>query len=213
MSKHTMIMVGEIVLVVIILGSIFIKVTAKPPTDQAVPAAASGDEMADHHKPKPADTTVFSALLDQEAPDFTLTTFEGKSVRLSDFRGKNVLLFFNEGLMCYPACWEQIAAFGQDENFSKSNTVVLNITVDPKAQWERAVSQMPKLATATVLLDTDKSVSAKYGVLSLESSMHRGQFPGHTYVLIDKEGKIRYQLDDPQMAVRNKQLLEAAARL
>ena len=213
MSKHTLLMVGEVVLAVVILGSIFIKITAKPPTDQTTAAVASGDEMADHHKPKPADSSVFSALLDQEAPDFTLSTFGGKNIRLADFKGKNVVLFFNEGLMCYPACWDQIAAFGQDGDFGKSNTVVLNITVDPKAQWERAVAQMPKLATATVLLDTDKSVSTKYGVMSLDSSMHRGQFPGHTYVLIDKEGIIRYLLDDPQMAVRNKQLLEEAAKL
>ena len=213
MSKPTLLMVGEVILAVIILGSIFIKITAKPPTDQTTAAVASGDEMADHHKPKPTDSGVFSALIDQVAPDFTLSTFEGKNIRLADFKGKNVVLFFNEGLMCYPACWDQIAAFGQDGDFGKSNTVVLNITVDPKAQWERAVAQMPKLATATVLLDTDKSVSTKYGVMSLDSSMHRGQFPGHTYVLIDKEGIIRYLLDDPQMAVRNKQLLEEAAKL
>ena len=213
MSKYTMLMVGEVVLAVVILGSMFIKVTTKSPTDLTSPTAASGDEMADHHKSKPADTAAFRGLMDDTAPDFELATFEGKKVKLSELRGKNVLLFFNEGLMCYPACWEQIAAFGQDGDFSKSNTVVLNITVDPKAQWERAVAQMPKLATATVLLDTDKSVSSKYGVMSLESSMHRGQFPGHTYVLIDKEGVIRYLLDDPQMAVRNKQLLEEAAKL
>jgi peroxiredoxin len=33
------------------------------------------------------------------APDFTLTDYTGKQVRLSDFHGKNVLLVFNRGFI------------------------------------------------------------------------------------------------------------------
>ena len=33
------------------------------------------------------------------APDFTLTDYTGKPVRLSDFRGRNVLLVFNRGFI------------------------------------------------------------------------------------------------------------------
>ena len=207
MSKTTVIVI-EAVLAVVILGSIFFKATSAPPTPVPV-----SDPMADHHKPKPADASIFSGLINQPAPDFTLPTFDGKNIQLSQMRGKNVLLFFNEGLMCYPACWDQITAFGADSGFAAANAVVLNITVDPQSQWQQAIVKMPKLAAATVLLDTQKETSAKYGVLSLESSMHRGQFPGHTYVLIDKKGIVRFQLDDPTMAIRNKQLLEEIAKL
>jgi peroxiredoxin len=36
--------------------------------------------------------------LNQPAPDFTLLDFNGRTVRLADFRGrKNVLLVFNRG--------------------------------------------------------------------------------------------------------------------
>jgi peroxiredoxin len=36
--------------------------------------------------------------INQPAPDFTLPDFEGKLVRLTDFRGKkNVILVFNRG--------------------------------------------------------------------------------------------------------------------
>ena len=33
------------------------------------------------------------------APDFELADYTGKPVRLSDFRGRNVLLVFNRGFM------------------------------------------------------------------------------------------------------------------
>ena len=36
--------------------------------------------------------------IDKEAPDFTLTTFDGEEISLIDFRGKkNILLVFNRG--------------------------------------------------------------------------------------------------------------------
>ncbi len=65
---------------------------------------------------------------------------------------------------------------------------------------------MPELGDSTILLDLTKNVSKEYGALSLPSSMHKGQFPGHTYLIVDKEGVIRFIKDDPQMAVRNDEL-------
>jgi peroxiredoxin len=39
-------------------------------------------------------------VIDTLAPDFSLTDFQGRSVRLSDFRGSsNVLLVFNRGFI------------------------------------------------------------------------------------------------------------------
>ncbi|OGM07458.1 hypothetical protein A3E15_00985 [Candidatus Woesebacteria bacterium RIFCSPHIGHO2_12_FULL_42_9] len=67
---------------------------------------------------------------------------------------------------------------------------------------------MPELGSSTVLLDVDKKVTSAYGVLTLNSSMHRGQFPGHTYIIVDKEGVVRFLLDDADMRIRNKELLE-----
>ena len=33
--------------------------------------------------------------------------------------------------------------------------------------------------------------------------MHKGTYPGHTYILIDKQGIIRFTYDDPTMAIQN----------
>ncbi len=176
-------------------------------------AAGSGDSTADHHKPKPVDSAVFDGLIGKAAPEFTAISYEGKQVSLKDYRGQNVLLFFNEGLMCYPACWNQIVAFGKDTTFKQKNTVVLNITVDSKEEWKKAIDKMPELSGNTVILDPDRTVANLYGVLSLNSSMHRGQFPGHTYILIDKDGIVRFTKDDDQMAVRNNELITEINKL
>src|SRR3972149_7905785 len=147
------------------------------------PQAPVVDTMANHHTPRSADSNVFDSLMGKQAPDFTLESYDGKKYTLRRLKSKNVILFFNEGLMCYPSCWNQIAAFGSDSEFSKKNTVVFNITVDSKNDWKDAVNKMPELAKATVLFDSERIVSSAYGVLTLGSSMHRGQFPGHSYVI------------------------------
>ncbi|HCE30960.1 TPA: hypothetical protein DEQ89_03010 [Candidatus Daviesbacteria bacterium] len=162
--------------------------------------------MASHHGGgTPADATIFNSLLGKIAPDFTLEDYSGKKIILSELKGKNVILFFNEGLMCYPACWNQIAAFGKDTELAKK-AVIFNITADPKNNWKQAIDKMPELAGATVLFDSNRQISQKYGVLTLPSSMHKGQFPGHTYVIINKEGIIKFVRDDVTMAVRNNEL-------
>lgn len=217
-QKHTVIIATEVIIAVVILGSIFIKSTSQPSTTQSAQTSSStssgsNNSMADHHKPKPVDSAVFDALLGKQAPDFTLPSDDGKQVSLKDYRGQNVVLFFNEGLMCYPACWNQIVAFGKDDTFKSKNTVIVNITVDSKDDWKKAIDKMPELAGNTVLLDPNREVANIYGVLALNSSMHRGQFPGHTYVLIDKEGIVRFVKDDAQMAVRNQELLTEVGKL
>jgi peroxiredoxin Q/BCP len=152
-------------------------------------------------------------LMGKEAPDFTLYNFDNKKVSLSDYKGKKVVLFFTEGVMCYPACWNQIAAFGKDDVFKKDDTAVLTVVVDTKGEWDRAVKKMPELLSSQVLFDASKSVSEEYGVLSLASSMHKGQFPGHTYLVLDKDGIVKFIMDDPKMAVRNDELKAALEKL
>lgn len=167
-------------------------------------AGKSKEQPMDHSAH--GDAGKLNEWVGKEAPNFSLYSFQGKKVSLAEQRGKRVVLFFTEGVMCYPACWNQIAAFGKDNSFNNDNTTVLIITVETRGDWERAVKKMPELAAATVLLDSGKNVSNEYGVLMLPSSMHKGQYPGHTYLILDKNGVVRYVKDDPEMGVRNEEL-------
>lgn len=157
--------------------------------------------------PSPRQSSaVLTAMVGKTAPDFNLPDQTGQTVSLNSLRGKKVVLFFNEGITCYPACWNQMAALATDAALNGSGVVSLSVVVDKPSQWTEAFKQMPDLAKGRILFDTSKEVSGRYGVLSLPSSMHRGMAPGHTYVLIDQKGIVRDIKDNPPMTVINDQI-------
>lgn len=158
------------------------------------------------------DKGSLSAMVGKPAPDFNLKSYDGRSFSLSQQRGKKVVLFFNEGIMCYPACWNQMAALG-DPKLNSEQVVSASIVADKADEWLQAVKKMPELGSGTILLDTNKSVSAKYDMMSLPSSMHRGSLPGHTYIIIDKEGIVRYTFDDPSMGIQNDILISELEKI
>lgn len=154
----------------------------------------------------PGTETKEQSWIGQKAPDFELEDFDGNKINLTSLKGKNVVLFFSEGLMCYPACWDQMAKLGADDRFNNEKTVSYSIIMDQKSEWQKAFDKMPELRSTKVLFDVYGTASRSYKALDLDSSMHRGRYPGHTYFVIDKEGVIRYFLDDPQMGLRNDQI-------
>jgi len=144
-----------------------------------------------------------SDLIDKPLPAIQLYDKDGKKYSMDSLRGKNVVLFFSEGIMCYPACWDQIASFGTDQRFNSPDTVAISVVTDSPQEWEPAKNKMPDLAKATMLFDQNLTVSKQLALLSLPSSMHVGGIPGHTYIVLDKQGVVRYVFDDPRMANNN----------
>lgn len=154
-----------------------------------------------------------TSMVGKAAPDFSLQDRNGTTYALKDLKGKNVVLFFNEGVMCYPACWNQVASLGSDDRFKGSDVAAFSVVVDSPSEWADAVAKMPELGAAAVLHDVGGNVSRDFGMLQTRSSMHYGQLPGHTYVVIDKQGIVRHVFDDPNMALHNDQLAEELEKL
>lgn len=193
-----------VILTAIIVVSVGIFIAAGNNQNQSPHNATHGD---------PASAGSFEALKGKPAPDFTLTSYDGKTYTLSELRGKKVVLFFSEGLMCYPACWNQIAALGKDVRLNSSEVITLSIVPDMREEWVEAVQRMPDLGKEPILLDSDNAVSNTYGMLNLPSSMHPGSKPGHTYVIMDARGVVRYTKDDLNMGIQNQTLVNELAKI
>lgn len=168
-----------------------------------------GNNKSDTSNQPPA----LNKMVGQPASDFNLMSYDGQPWQLSSQRGKKVVLFFSEGIMCYPACWNQMAALGTDKELNNKQVVSASIVTDTAEQWSQAVSKMPELGKGTILMDADKTVSRQYGMLTLGSSMHPGNTPGHTYLLLDEKGVVRWTLDDPAMGIHNAELIKQLAQI
>ena len=133
------------------------------------------------------------ALVQKEAPDFTATAVvneDFKTIKLSDYRGKYVVLFF------YPldftfVCPTEIVAFSDRiQEFRDRGAEVLGCSIDSQyshlawIQTPRARGGLGGLAYP-LIADLTKKISADYGVLLEGGVALRGLF------LIDQKGIVR----------------------
>lgn len=123
------------------------------------------------------------------APDFALVSDSGETVRLSDFRGKRVVLYF------YPkddtsGCTTQACGFRDAyPQIEERNAVVLGVSPDGVASHQKFKTKhnLP----FTLLVDEDHSVAEAYGVWG-EKSMYGKKYMGITrsHFVIDEEGRL-----------------------
>jgi peroxiredoxin len=137
-----------------------------------------------------------------QAAPFTLPTTAGGSVSLSDFAGKDVLLYFSEGVGC-DTCFYQMRDLERNASeLSAKGLTVLPIFVNPADQVKAELDRFG--LTTPFLVDADERVSAAYGVIG--TGMHEN-LPGHSFILVDGAGKIAWRGDYPSMFVTTDQLL------
>lgn len=184
-----------------IVGALYFGVIGVGPSarDAARPPAAEG----------PSDPRI-TLWTGQSAPGFTLPNVEGGTVRLSDLTARsNVLLYFQEGSMC-PPCWQQMRDLRRDgEKLASLNVQLVTITVDPIEQLRTTVSR-EQIEGMTLLADTDLSVSRTYQMLY--TGMMGGTRPGHSFVLVGRDGLILWRKDFREMYVPDTQILEPVAQ-
>jgi peroxiredoxin Q/BCP len=126
------------------------------------------------------------------APDFTLPASTGGGVSLSDYRGRSVLLYFQEGLMCQP-CWDQIRDLEQNEAALTAAGIdeIVSITTDPVDLVTRKMAD-EGLATP-VLSDPTLQVSRAY--TTNQYGMMGTSRNGHSFILVGPDGQITWRAD------------------
>lgn len=128
----------------------------------------------------------------QKAPDFAAQAYvkgQFKEVRLSDYQGKWVILFF------YPldftfVCPTELEAFAEDhEEFRSLGAEVLAASVDSvysHKAWFETDARLKKVAYP-IISDINKEISRQYGVLDEDKGVAlRGTF------IIDPEGILQH---------------------
>jgi peroxiredoxin len=135
---------------------------------------------------------VGSPGIGRSAPAFSLVSSKGGTSSLADFRGRSVLLFFQEGLGCQP-CWDQIRDLEKSAGEIKAAGIdkVVSITSDPAGLIARKVAD--EGLTTPVLSDPDLKTSEqyeanKYGMMGTSRN-------GHSFLLVGPDGKIQWRAD------------------
>ncbi|MBI1878835.1 MAG: TlpA family protein disulfide reductase, partial [Chloroflexi bacterium] len=117
-------------------------------------------------------------IVGHPAPDFALPTLDGEIVRLSDFKGKPVLLNF-WATWCGP-CRAEFPDF-QKASVDNADTLVIiginNTSTDQKDQVPAFVEEFG--ATFPIVLDETGETAKAYGILGLPTS-----------IFIDRNGNI-----------------------
>ena len=140
------------------------------------------------------------------APDFTLPDQNGKEHKLSDYRGKPVVLYF------YPkddtsGCTKEACGFRDDYSaYQQAGVVILGVSPDsPKSHTNFiAKYELP----FTLLADTEREVLKLYGAWGLKK-MYGREYEGvlRTTYLIDPDGKIAKVYEKVKPAAHSAQIL------
>jgi peroxiredoxin (alkyl hydroperoxide reductase subunit C) len=139
-----------------------------------------------------------STLVTKQAPDFTAQAVMPDNTikedfKLSDLRGKHVVLFF------YPldftfVCPSEIIAFNRKlDEFKQRGTEVVGISVDSQFThfaWKNTEPKAGGIGNIQfpLVADLSKNIAKEYGILFDEAVALRGLF------LIDKEGVVRHSV-------------------
>lgn len=131
----------------------------------------------------------FPLQVGSPAPDFDVQAYVAgafKHVRLSEYRGKWIMLFFYPRDFTF-VCPTEIKGFAAEEpTFTALNTVIIGASTDSewshKAWFERDLPEVQ----FPIIADTSHEVSKAYGVLLEDGAALRGTF------IIDPNGILKY---------------------
>ncbi|MBY0214992.1 thioredoxin-dependent thiol peroxidase [Paenibacillus illinoisensis] len=123
------------------------------------------------------------------APDFELPSSTGETVKLSDYRGQRVLIYFYPKDMT-SSCTQQACDFrDRHEEFKGLNAVILGISTDPMSRHDKFIAKYG--LPFTLLSDEEHQVAEQYGVWQLKK-LYGKEYMGivRSTFLINEEGKL-----------------------
>jgi thioredoxin-dependent peroxiredoxin len=142
------------------------------------------------------------------APDFELTSDEGETVRLSDLRGKPVVVYFYPRDDT-PGCTAQACGIRDNwEAFGERGAVVLGISPDDENSHTRFRQKYG--LPFTLLADPDHRVADRYGVWG-ERSLYGKKYMGieRSTFVIDPNGNVARVLRRVKPDTHAEQVLQA----
>jgi len=124
-----------------------------------------------------------------QAPDFEAVNDQNENVKLSDFRGKKIVLYFYPKDNT-PGCTQQACGFRDSyPQIQEKDAVVLGVSPDSAKSHTsfRSKFSLPFL----LLVDSDHKIAEAYGVWQ-EKSMYGRKYMGilRSHFVIDGNGRI-----------------------
>jgi thioredoxin-dependent peroxiredoxin len=123
------------------------------------------------------------------APDFALPDQDGNTHKLSDYAGRNVVLYFYPKALTSGCTVQACGVRDRAADYGEANAVVLGVSPDPQDKL-RAFADKEQLQF-TLLGDEDHRVAEQYGVW-VEKSMYGRTYMGfeRSTFVIGPDGKI-----------------------
>ena len=142
------------------------------------------------------------------APDFSTRDANGREVKLSDFRGQKVVLYFYPKDDT-PGCTKEACSFRDNHSTLEEEGIkVLGVSLDTEESHQAFASKYD--LPFTLLADTDHSVADAYGVYG-EQTWGDRKFMGvaRKTFLIDGQGKIKKVFDKVNVEAHADEVLAA----
>jgi peroxiredoxin Q/BCP len=144
----------------------------------------------------------------QAAPDFALPDQDGRAVKLSDFRGQPVVVYFYPKADT-PGCTTQACGVRDHrQDYESAGAIVLGISPDPVAKVKKFHDKQQ--LNFPLLADEGHAVADAYGVW-VEKSMYGRKYFGNerTTFVIDADGRVAEVLRKVKPAEHDALVLKA----
>jgi peroxiredoxin Q/BCP len=142
------------------------------------------------------------------APDFEVPDQDGRAVKLSDFRGQSVVVYFYPKADT-PGCTTQACGVrNHREDYAEVGAPVLGISPDPVAKVKKFHEKYD--LNFPLLADEDHAVADAYGVWA-EKSMYGKTYWGvqRTTFIVGPDGRVAEVLEKVKPAVHDELALKA----